>query len=92
MRKDIRLYLFNLVIPFPPPAEGNLIPCSSVVHPFHLVDCVPDAEGEPGPDEEAEELADSHDARHLPEWSTEQTVTDDDDVAQDGERRPQGEP
>ena len=49
---------------------------------------MPDAEGEPGPDEEAKQLADSHDARHLPEWSTEQTVTDDDDVAQDGERRP----
>ena len=59
---------------------------------IHLVDAVPDAEGEPRPDEETEELADSHDAGHLPERSSEQTVTDDDDVAQDGERRPQGEP
>ena len=50
-------------------------------------DAVPDAEGEPRRDEETEELADSHDAGHLPERSTEQTVTDDDDVAQDGERR-----
>ena len=35
--KDICLNMFNSVIPFPPPAEGNLIPCSSVpsaVHPF----------------------------------------------------------
>ena len=53
---------------------------------------MPDAEGEPRPDEEAEQLADGHDARHFPEGGTEQSVTDDDDVTQDGERRPQGEP
>ena len=38
--KAIRLHWFNSVIPVPPPAEGILIPCSSVpsvVHPFHSV-------------------------------------------------------
>ena len=40
-RKDIRLNLFHSVIPVPPLAEGNLIPCTSVlsvVRPFHFGD------------------------------------------------------
>lgn len=50
------------------------------------------AEGESYPEEVAEHLTDGHDGGNLPERSAQDAVADDDDVADDWERRAEGEP
>ena len=51
-----------------------------------LVEQAPKPQSESSPNDKSDKLADSHDASHLPEGRPQDAVTDDDNVADDGQR------